>query len=305
MGIAGKNLLLLNLAADMKVTGFSFIKNAAKFQYPIVEAIRSILPLCDEVVVAVGKSDDNTRELVASIDPRIRIVDTEWDETLKDGGRVLAAETDKAYREISMDTDWCVYIQGDEVMHEDGHDAVRSAMAKWKNDKQVDGLLFKYRHFFGSYDYIGAESHWYRHEIRVVRKNPDIYSYRDAQGFRKGNNLKLNVKPVDAYIHHYGWVQDPRVMKQKSIVKEKIYKGVEGDVDNIVVPEDYAFRLVNALQKFSGSHPAVMKDRISRMDWKFHYETSRNKLKFKDHFKNWIERLTGKRPFDYKNYKII
>jgi hypothetical protein len=289
----------------MKVSGFSFIKNAVKYQYPIVEAIRSILPLCDEVIVAVGRSDDNTRQLVASIDPKIRIVDTEWDENLKDGGRVLAAETDKAYREISPGTDWCVYIQGDEVMHEDGHPAVMAAMQKWKDDMEVDGLLFKYRHFFGSYDYIGAESHWYRHEIRVIRHRADIYSYRDAQGFRKGNNQKLQVKPVDAYIHHYGWVQDPRVMKAKAIVKEKIYKGVDGDTENIVVPEDYAFRLVNALQRFSGHHPAVMKERISKMDWKFQYETSKNKLKLKDQFKNLVERVTGKRPFDYKNYKII
>ncbi len=289
----------------MKVTGFSFIRNAVKFQYPIVEAIRSILPLCDEVVVAVGRSDDNTRELVAAIDPRIRIIDTVWDEGLKEGGRVLAAETDKAFRAISEDTDWCVYIQGDEVMHEDGHAAVRKAMEKWKDDPSVDGLLFKYRHFFGSYDYIGAESHWYRHEIRVIKNNKDIYSYRDAQGFRKGNNQKLQVKPVDAYIHHYGWVQDPRVMKAKAIVKEKIYKGVEGSVENIVVPEDYAFSLVNALQKFTGSHPAVMQDRIARMDWKFQYETSRNKLKLKDRFKNLIETVTGKRPFDYKNYRIV
>jgi hypothetical protein len=289
----------------MKVTGFSFIRNAVKFQYPIVEAIRSILLLCDEVVVAVGRSDDNTRQLVAAIDPKIRIIDTEWNESLKEGGRVLADETDKAYRAISDDTDWCVYIQGDEVMHEDGHEAVRNAMVKWKDDENVDGLLFKYRHFFGSYDYIGAESHWYRHEIRVIRKNKSIYSYRDAQGFRKDDNQKLRVKPVDAYIHHYGWVQDPRVMKAKSIVKEKIYKGIDGDTDNIVVPEDYAFQLVNALQKFNGRHPAVMQERISKMDWKFHYETSRNKLRLKDHFKNWIEKLTGKRPFDYKNYKII
>ncbi len=289
----------------MKVTGFSFIKNAVKFQYPIVEAIRSILPLCDEVVVAVGKSEDNTRELVASIDPKIRIIDTVWDEGLKEGGKVLAAETDKAFKGIATDSDWCVYIQGDEVMHEDGHEAVRNAMLKWKDHRNVDGLLFRYKHFFGSYDYIGAESHWYRHEIRVVRNDKAIYSYRDAQGFRKRDNEKLNVKPVDAWIHHYGWVQDPRVMKAKAIVKEKIYKGVDGDVDNIVVTEDYAFRLVNALQKFEGSHPAVMKDRIDRMDWTFQYETSRNRLKIKDHFKNWIESLTGKRPFDYKNYRII
>ena len=114
----------------MKVVGFSFIRNAAAFQYPIVEAIRSILPLCDEVVVAVGRSTDNTRELVSAISPKVRIVDTEWDDTLKEGGRVLAVETDKAYAAIPADADWCIYIQGDEVLHEDGYDNLRSAMTR-------------------------------------------------------------------------------------------------------------------------------------------------------------------------------
>lgn len=141
----------------MKVTGFSFIRNAIKYQYPIAEALQSILPLCDDIVVAVGKSDDGTRELVASLHPeKIRIIDTEWDDSLKEGGRVLAAETD-----------WCIYIQGDEVLHEDGYDNVREAMLKWKDHKEVDGLLLKYRHFFGSYDYVGVESQWYRNETRV------------------------------------------------------------------------------------------------------------------------------------------
>src|SRR5688572_748280 len=109
----------------MKVTGFSFIRNAIKYQYPIVEALRSILPLCDEVVVAVGNSDDGTRELVAGIDPKIRIIDTVWDDSLIEGGAVLAQETDKAFKSISADTDWCIYIQGDEVMHEDGYAEAR------------------------------------------------------------------------------------------------------------------------------------------------------------------------------------
>ena len=63
----------------MKVSGFTFIKNAVKYQYPIAEAIRSILPLCDEVIVAVGDCSDGTRELVASIDQKIKIIDTNWD----------------------------------------------------------------------------------------------------------------------------------------------------------------------------------------------------------------------------------
>ncbi len=289
----------------MKVTGFSFIKNAVKFQYPIVEALSSILPICDDVIVAVGDSQDNTRDLVAAVDHKIRILDSVWDDDLKKGGRVLAAETDKAFRAISADSDWCIYIQGDEVMHEDGYEAVLSAMKNWKDYKEVDGLLFKYRHFFGSYDYVGAEGGWYRNEIRVIRNNKSIYSYRDAQGFRKGNNKKLNVKSVDAYIHHYGWVQNPKVMKAKLVVKENIYDGKESDVENIVVPEDFAFSLVNALNKFTGTHPAVMQQRIKNMSWTFKYDISRNTFKLKDRFKNLVEKLTGKRVFSYKNYKII
>jgi hypothetical protein len=289
----------------MKVTGFSFIKNAVKFQYPIVEALSSILPICDDVIVAVGSSQDNTRDLVAAVDPKIRILDSVWDDDLKKGGRVLAAETDKAFRAISADSDWCVYIQGDEVMHEDGFDAVVNAMKRWNDHKEVDGLLFKYRHFFGSYDYVGAEGGWYRNEIRVIKNDKSIYSYRDAQGFRKGNNKKLNVKPVDAYIHHYGWVQDPKVMKAKLVIKENIYDGKESDVENIVVPEDFAFSLVNALNKFTGTHPAVMQQRIKNMSWTFKYDISKNTFRLKDRFKNLVEKLTGKRVFSYKNYKII
>ena len=289
----------------MKVTGFSFIKNAEKFHYPVTEALRSILPLCDEIIVAVGESEDNTRAMVQAIDPKIRIVDTVWDYTLKGGGKVLAAETDKAFAAIGEDTDWCVYIQGDEVMHEDGHRAVMEAMHKWKDDERVDGLLFNYRHFFGSYDYVGDESGWYRNEIRVIKNNKSIYSYKDAQGFRKGDNQKLNVKRVDAWIHHYGWVQDVKDILAKFIVKDKIYFGKEIDLENIVVPDNYIPQLVRSLKKYKGSHPRVMEKRINNMDFNFQYDVSGNRLKWKDRVKNLLEKITGRRPFDFQNYKVV
>jgi len=289
----------------MKVVGFSFIRNAVKFQYPIVEAVRSILPICDEVIVAVGKSEDNTRELVAAIDPKVKIVDTTWDESSRKDGRVLAEETDKAFQAIGLDADWCVYIQGDEVMHEDGHAEAMEAMKKWKDDKEVDGLLFNYIHFFGSYDYIGAEGHWFRNEIRIIKNDKRIWSYRDAQGFRKGENQKLQLKPLNAIIHHYGWVQNPKTMKAKFVVKDKIYNNKEGDEDNIAVADDFPFLLIKALHRFSGTHPEVMKDRVENIGWKFQFDVSKNRYKLKDHFKSFVEKITGKRPFEYQNYKII
>ncbi|HOG19509.1 MAG TPA: hypothetical protein PKW37_03600, partial [Salinivirgaceae bacterium] len=146
----------------MKVTGFTFIRNAVKYDYPVVEAIKSILPICDNFVVAVGKSEDSTLDLIRSIDAtKIKIIETVWDDSLREGGKVLADETNKAFAAIDTDTDWAFYIQGDEVVHEKYLDTIKSAMSKYKDNPKVDGLLFKYKHFYGSYDYVGSSLKWY------------------------------------------------------------------------------------------------------------------------------------------------
>ena len=142
----------------MKVTGFTFIRNAVKYDYPVVEAIKSILPVCNDFVVAVGKSDDNTIDLIQNIDKqKISIIETVWDDSpeMKKGGRVFALETDKAFQAIPADSDWAFYIQGDEVIHEKYLDNIYLSMERFKDDIQVDGLLFNYLHFYGSYDYVG------------------------------------------------------------------------------------------------------------------------------------------------------
>lgn len=271
-----------------------------------MEAIRSVLPVCNDFVVAVGDCEDETRAVIASIDPKIRIIDTVWDKNLNTGGAVLADETNKAYEAIDDDTDWCFYIQGDEVMHEKYLDTVYKGMQQWKDDMRVDGLLFKYLHFYGSYDYVGVSSNWYRNEVRIIRKNSSFYSYKDAQGFRKGKDEKLSVKSADAYIYHYGWVREPEKMKSKVFYTGYYWSGLEiPDADNILYSGKFDYSQINALKKFQGSHPEIMQDRINKKNWKFEYELGYNKLSLKERFKNLIEKLTGKRPFDYSNYKII
>ena len=138
----------------MKVTGFTFIRNAIKLDYPIVEAINSILPICDNFVVAVGNSEDDTLKLIQSIDPsKISIIQTIWDDTLRENGAVLAIETNKAFQAIGIESDWAFYIQGDEVIHEQYLEIIHKAMVYYKNRNDIDGLLFNYLHFYGSYDY--------------------------------------------------------------------------------------------------------------------------------------------------------
>ena len=290
----------------MKVAGFTFIRNALKYDYPIVEAIKSILPVCDEFVVAVGKSDDDTLELIRSIDKeKIKIIETVWDESLRQGGKVLAVETDKAFNAVSSDADWAFYIQGDEVVHEKYLDAIYLGMQKYKDDENVDGLLFKYMHFYGSYDYIGDSYRWYRREIRVIKNNKNIYSYRDAQGFRKNNNQKLNTKLIDAYVYHYGWVKDPRAMQGKQETFNKLWHDNNWLKKNIAKSDEFDYSNIDSLKHFDGTHPAVMSSRIKQGNWKFDYDISYNKISVREFFKKVIEKVTGCRIGEYKNYKII
>lgn len=290
----------------MKVAGFTFVRNAITYDYPVVQAITSILPICDYFVVAVGKSQDETLELVRSIgDPKIHIIETEWDDSLREGGRVLALETDKAFQAIPVEYDWCFYIQGDECVHEKDLPVLRANMERWLDDPQTDGLLFDYRHFYGSYDYIGMSRRWYRREIRIVRNDKKIYSYRDAQGFRKGNAEKLRVRLAQGHIHHYGWVRHPGVQQDKQLHFKKLYLSDEAALDHVGSSDSFLYDGLEPLRHFDGTHPAVMLPRIQAQNWHFQSDPTQVRWPLKDRISNWIEKWTGWRPGEYKNYILL
>jgi hypothetical protein len=289
----------------MKVTGFTFIRNGIKYDYPYIEAIKSILPICDEFIVAVGNSDDGTRESILGIDPKIKIIDTIWDDSLREGGKVLAVETDKAFKAVAEDSDWAFYIQGDEVVHEKYLPIIKEEMLKHKDNLKVDGLLLDYLHFYGSYDYVGAAHNWYRKEVRVIRSSKNIHSYKDAQGFRKDDNQKLNVKAIKASMFHYGWVKEPKAMQGKQETFHKLWHSDNWLDKNVVKTDAFDYSVIDALYPFKETHPKVMKDRITSKNWKFDFDISMNKLNFIDKLKDFIEKITGKRLGEYKNYKEV
>lgn len=289
----------------MKVSGFTFIRNAIKYDYPIVEAIGSILPLCDEFIVAVGNSDDQTRKLIEGIgSPKIRIIDTLWDDSLREGGRVLAVETDKALDAVSSDSDWAFYIQGDEVLHEKFLEPLKQAMLQWKDRPEVEGLLLNYLHFYGSYDYVGDSRRWYRREVRIIRNDKKIRSYRDAQGFRK-DDRPLNVKLVDATMFHYGWVKPPEAQQAKQEYFHKLWHDDAWMEKKIVKAESFDYSGIDSLAHFTGTHPAVILERIARQNWQFSFDPTRKRLPFKSRLLHTIENMTGWRIGEYRNYRVI
>lgn len=289
----------------MKVCGFTIVRNAIKYSYPVIESIKSILPLCDQMVVAVGKSDDETLNLIKSInDEKIVIVETVWDDSLRKDGLVLSVETNKALDAIVGEYDWCFYIQADEVLHEKYHPVIKAEMERWANDKNVEGLLFKYLHFWGTFDYVGVSRKWYRREIRIVRHDSRIRSYKDAQGFRK-DDRKLNVKLIDAYIYHYGWVRPPEVIMNK-MRNFHTYYHTGQDLEAVVSKvDDFDYSRIDAVRSFGDTHPKVMEDLVKSLNWHVELDESKFKFNLKDTILYWFEKNFGYRLFEYKNYKII
>lgn len=287
----------------MKIAGFTIIRNAIKYDYPALEAITSILPVCDAFYVGVGNSEDDTRKLIESIpSDKIKIIDTVWDDSLRQGGLVLSHETNKVFDAIPAEYDWCFYIQSDECVHEEDLEKIKSAAFNYTDDKNVDGLLFNYKHFYGQYNYIGAGRRWYAKEIRLIRNNKEIRSYKDAQGFRFKNNTKLKVKPTGASIYHYGWVKPPKAQQAKQESFHKMWHDDEWMKKNIPVVEDFDYNNIDLLDEYRGTHPAVMQHRIGNAKWRFVYDRTKAKISLKMKVLHWLEKATGWRAGENKNY---
>lgn len=289
----------------MKISGFTIIRNAIINDYPAVEAITSILPVVDEMIVAIGKSNDDTEGLIRSIDSnKIKIVQSEWDLSQLPGGKVMAIETNKAFHQISSDSDWAFYIQCDEVVHEKYHASIVESCARYLNDRRVYGIVFNYVHFYGTYDYYGDSRRWYNKEIRIIRNDKRIYSYKDAQGFRM-DGKRLPSKLIDASVYHYGWVKKPELMDKKlrTLSTNWMGRAMKERLEN--TKGVFNYDEYDSLERFKGTHPAVMRKRISEKNWHVDLDVTKKRFTFKKRVMYILEKVTGIRLFSFRNYKLV
>lgn len=287
-----------------RISAFTVIRNAEVMGYPVKEAILSILPIVDEYIVAVGSSDDDTRALIESIDSdKIRIVDTTWDTGRNRGGLMLSEKTNEA---LAMCTgDWCFYLQADEVVHERDLAAIRSACDDNLHDVQVEALLFQYLHFYGSFGVVATARNWYRHEVRIVRNHIGARSIGDAQSFCVGDH-KPRVKRSNATVHHYGWVKPPERMIRKQRMFGSWYNG--GQTDDGSIPTDWSFRQLYGLRRFTGEHPATVRQLVESQDWTFEPRFAPRDWTRKD-WKNFlsdgVEWITRRRWGERRKYVLL
>ena len=288
----------------MKISGFTIVQNAERLDFPVEASIRSILPIVDEMVVNVGRSEDRTLDLVRAIaDPRIRIVETEWD--FSRGESVLREETLRAMRACRHP--WGVCIQADEVLHESGAPRLVEAVEAADPDARVEGLLVRYHHIFGDPGTEAVNRRWYRREVRAVRLDPllGLAPYRDAQGFRVGpEQRKVRARVADSDMFHYGWLRSAAALRARGEVDRSLYPG------RWVPPSDQAavLRWFPGLRPFRGSHPLVAQEWVAAHARDpervvtppfFHIE----QLRF--YASDLVERVTGTRPFEFRNYTLV
>jgi hypothetical protein len=247
----------------MKISGFTFIRNGELLGYPFIESIHSILPLVDEFVIAMGKSDDATLDMLKSIDSnKIKIIETVWNESMRSKGYVYSQQ--KMIAQFACTGDWLFYLEGDEVVHEADLEYLKSMMAKYKDDAEVEALAFKYHHFYGSPQYIAISPDWYRSAARIIKSSvrsfaPDgLYWAVIPDRWVGGRNKRRNRYPraclLDAYMYHYGHVRNPGRMAEKMRRTNKYWNW------NTDVADSQIYQSVPAdnLAIFNGSHPKVV-----------------------------------------------
>lgn len=313
----------------MKISGFTFTKNATKLYYPVKASIECLLPLVDEFVVGLGDCDpdDNTEEEIRSIrSDKIKIIHTTWDLEKYPNGSEYAHQTDIAKEACSGD--WVFYIQSDEVVHEKYLNLIKENCKRYLNDPEVDGFLFKYKHFWGDYDHYLVSHAWYPREIRIIRNDPEIHSWRDAQSFRripgfdgkdyyqKENAFKLNIVEIDASIFHYGFVRPPYLMQKKRKNHNTNYAGQQS-TDAMFKDEADLFEYgdLSRIKVYKETYSQAMQDFIKKFDWKnqLHYKKYNRKTKLHKHEKLKYRLLTffeqtflnGNLLFGFKNYNKI
>ena len=295
----------------MTISGFSYVRNGFNYDCPFIEAITSILPICDEFVVAVGDSTDGTREAIEQIgSPKIKIIDTTWDLRLRAGGKIFSQQTNLALDAIKGD--WAFHIQADEVIHEKDLYKIKHSIEKENENSRIDGFILPFIHFWGDYYHYRNTRRVHKHEVRIFKNTGTVRSYRDSQGFRKytsteayNNNSdkgkKLLVNKIDTPIFHYNNVRTPdSILKKHS--EMGFFYGHEKKQTEETRKAQYDFNIVDRVAEFKDSHPNVMQKRIAAHPNNFVYDNSKATWVKKDKFIQPIEDLLGFKIGEYKNY---
>ena len=287
----------------MKVSGFTFIRDGVRFGYPFVESIRSALPVCDEFIVAAGRSSDDTLERLREIDdPRLRIIETTWNEHCRSQGFVYSQQ--KMIAQYNCTGDWAFYLEGDEILHEDDVARLREAMEHYLDKPEVEVLAFDYYHFYGDVEHLNVTPHVYRKAARIIRNDirsiaPDglYWAVIKKQNWLGRRNKRRNRYPraaaIGIPIYHYGNARAEHYLAPRAQVVNQ-YWG-----NRNIWPSNYGRLDPTMIVPFTGTHPAVIRDWIEAHSNKGFVVDSNYRLTMRDRKHRFLRRLEGIFGWDF------
>jgi hypothetical protein len=285
----------------MKVSAFTFIKNGQLLGYPFIQSIQSILPIVDEFIINVGKSEDHTLEIIKEISsPKIRIIESIWNNSMQDRGYVYGQQ--KMIAQFNCTGDWAFYIEGDEVYHEDDLEKISKSMKKHLDDTKIEALVFDFHHFYGNANSVLISPGWYRSEARIIKNSvrsyaPDGLFWLVLDSNKKGRYPKSKHTGVTCY--HYGWVRSEYQMNLK-ISKVKKYWGEAS------IQIDYTQMDQSIIHEFQGTHPKIMKNWLPKSQGVYQSDPAYKltKKQKNHHLKMKLEKLFGI-DLSKKHFKLV
>lgn len=286
------------------VSGFTIVRNSEVLGFPFQESVKSALPLCDEFIINCGDSEDNTLAICEGLrrdfPEKIRIIQSVWRKENQTGGYQLKEQTDRAMGECKGK--WLIYIQADEVFHEDDYSKVQASIHLADQMDEVDGVVFDYLHFYGDYSHISRGRNWYRREVRAFKNGRGIQSFRDAQGFRLGQK-RLKAIASGARVFHYGYVRSTESLKKK-VQQMSQWWGETPPTEN----DTFQVYRLFGLTPFRETHPQTMREKVLNINNLINpSQCKRNwdKREIKNALTLLWEKLIPFRLGEYRNYDLI
>jgi glycosyltransferase involved in cell wall biosynthesis len=288
--------------SHVSISGFTFIRNGVELGFPFEESIRSLLPLVDEFVIAVGQSTDDTLARVNAFkDPKIRVIETIWNERMADRGFVYAQQ--KMIAQFACTGDWAFYLEGDEIVHEEDLSKIRDSVEKHHGNPEVEALAFDYFHFYGTPQWLANSPAWYRRECRLIRNTirsyaPDGQYWLVTKEHKKGRNPQAAL--ANAHIYHYGWVRSNELMQKKLDQVSKFWSKTSSAVK-------YSNFDVQVLQPFNGVHPKVVQNWLINCAEKDLHIAPNYQLTSREKRHRWLMKLEKLFGWDFsrKHYKLV
>jgi len=289
------------------ISGFTFIKNGLTLGYPFLESAKTIEPICKEVIINVGFEDENCTQDDGTYEylrdnltsSKFKFIKSWWNPEISSQGLILSQQTNIALEKCTGKT--CQYIQGDEAIHEDDLNSIELGHKELIDRSDLHGLIFNYIHFYGNTNVYRHTRSVYRREVRAIKNNSNILSWKDAQGFRFKDGSKISAKLIDARIFHYGWARPQEVMNKKIESFEKLYHGKDHEQD-----KKFKYRRIWGLKKFEGTPPALLQDWVKNNTHDLDILSLPPAYGIKEWdlmLSDFIEHLTDYRIGEYKNYR--